>query len=166
MSNAVKVGTAVQSAETGRSMNSGASGRGAAGNRPARPTRPNQWAHSAVDLNNGRVITTALGGPPTAEARAEALSRLGPPTGIFPYDPPFCRLSPRVPYQASPGAWLSGIGIDQFSRESAYPDPDGHQYGTITFLPRRAGYPSPVTSELCTSPFRRSMRDWTPLLSC
>lgn len=144
MSNAIKVGTAVQSAETGRSMNSGASGRGAAGNRPARPKRPNQWAHSAVDLNTGRVITTALGGPPTEEARAEALSRLGPPTGIFPYDPPFCRLTPRVPYQAPPGAaWLSGIGIDQFSPESDYPDPDGHQYGTIEFVPPQGWVPQP-----------------------
>ena len=144
MSNAIKVGTAVQLAETGRSMNSGASGRRAAGDRPARPTRPNQWAHSAVDLNTGRVITTALGGPPTAEARAEALSRLGPPIGIFPYDPPFCRLSPRVPYQASPGAFLSGVGIDWFSPESDYTAPDGHKYGTITFLPPRGWVPGLV----------------------
>lgn len=141
MSNAVKGRHCGAVGETGRSMNSGASGRAAAGDRPARPTRPNEWAHSAVDLNTGRVITTALEGPPTAEARAEALSRLGPPIGIFPYDPPFCRLSPRVPYQASPGAFLSGVGIDWFSPESDYTAPDGHKYGTITFLPPRPWVP-------------------------
>jgi hypothetical protein len=34
---------------------------------PRPPARIDQWIHSAVDLGAGRVTTTVLAGPPTAQ---------------------------------------------------------------------------------------------------
>jgi hypothetical protein len=121
----------------------GVSGPAAAGNHQLWPERPNHWAHSAVNLDTGRVITAALEEPPTAEARAEALSRLGLPSDISPLTERLLySLSVRTPYQATPLAWLRGLGIDRF-----YPEldtPTGQGYGQLQFLPPPGWAPSPT----------------------
>jgi hypothetical protein len=129
--------------ETGNAMNSGASRPAAAGNLPAWPERPNQWAHSAVNLDTGRVITTVLQGPPTAEARAEALSRLGLASDVSPLrERRLQSLSVRTPYQASPLAWLHGEGIDLFLPDIDTPTGPGD--GQLLFRPPTGWTPTPA----------------------
>jgi hypothetical protein len=64
------------------------------------------WVHHVGDLDSGEVLTTPLDRPPTPMSRAERLSMLGPPWDWTIFDGPSYRLTPRVPYQASPEAFL------------------------------------------------------------
>ena len=116
-----------------RPLSSGGGEPATARARLARPDEVTRWAHSAVDLNGGRVITTELAGPPTAEFRAGALARLGRPIDAsLPVRPPFFRLSVRAPYQASPEAWMTGVGVDVW--RTVAPSPQAFPEGVIEFL--------------------------------
>jgi hypothetical protein len=61
---------------------------------------PQGWVHHAADAATGKLLTTQLDRPATPRLRAERLSQLGHQIPVFP--PPTHRLTPRVPYQASP----------------------------------------------------------------
>jgi hypothetical protein len=64
------------------------------------------WAHHVGDLDGGTVVTTLLARPPAPLARAERMSALGHPIDHTIFGGPAYRLSARVPYQASPEAFL------------------------------------------------------------
>ena len=65
-----------------------------------------RFVHHVADAASGRIFTTMLDRAPMPLSRAERLSRLG-----HVFDPsifgPSYRLTPRVPYQASPLNWLT-----------------------------------------------------------
>lgn len=64
------------------------------------------WAHHVGDLDSGRVVTTPLDRPPGPLSRAERMSAIGRPFDHTIFGGPAYRLSARVPYQASPEAFL------------------------------------------------------------
>jgi hypothetical protein len=75
---------------------------------PHPATRPpvESHVHDAVDLATGTVVSTPDGAPPTQADRLARLGRLGFPGDLGVFGSPSHRLSPQVPYQASPGGWL------------------------------------------------------------
>jgi len=69
------------------------------------------FVHHVADAASGRIVTTVLDRPPTPLSRAERLSRLGHPFDPSTFGPSY-RLTPRVPYQASPLNWLTTYDAD------------------------------------------------------
>ncbi len=65
--------------------------------------------HDAVDLATGSVVTTDGGKGLTPEDRLGRLGHLGFPGPISVFGSPTHRLTPRVPYQASPEGWLDAF---------------------------------------------------------
>jgi hypothetical protein len=61
---------------------------------------PRGWVHHVADAATGKLLTMQLDQPVTSQSRAERLSQLGHQIPVFPL--PTHRLTPRVPYQASP----------------------------------------------------------------
>lgn len=68
--------------------------------------------HDAVDLATGRVVSTPDGGAPAPEDRLARLRHLGFPSDISVFGSPSHRLSPQVPYQASPEGSLDAYQGD------------------------------------------------------
>jgi hypothetical protein len=66
-----------------------------------------QWMHHVVDLDDGRVLSTALDRPITPLSRGERLLNLGHWNGPPIFDFGSRTLSPRSPYQPSPLSWLT-----------------------------------------------------------
>jgi hypothetical protein len=62
--------------------------------------------HDAVDLSTGSVLSTPAGETLTAEDRLTRLHHVGFPGELSVFGSPSHRLSPQVPYQASPEGWL------------------------------------------------------------
>lgn len=62
--------------------------------------------HDVVDLATGRVFSTPDGVVPAPGDRLARLGHLGFPSDISVFGSPSHRLSPQVPYQASPEGWL------------------------------------------------------------
>jgi hypothetical protein len=65
------------------------------------------WVHHVADLNSGKILTFPLNRPVTPLSRAERMSRLGPLFDTSIFGGPSYKLSPKMPYQPSPEAWLS-----------------------------------------------------------
>jgi len=77
-------------------------------NRPDASTRPpiESHVHDAVDLATGQVVSTPYDDVPTPQERLARLRHLGFPGDLGVFGSPSHRLSPKVPYQASPEGWL------------------------------------------------------------
>jgi hypothetical protein len=67
-----------------------------------------------ADLNNGEVHTAVLDAPPTSTSRIDGLSRLGSVGGTTIFNGPSFVLTTRIPYMASPEAWVVAR-IDYFN---------------------------------------------------
>lgn len=65
--------------------------------------------HDAVDLATGRLFSTPYGRVPAPEARLARLRPLGFRSDLSVFGSPSHRLSPQVPYQASPEGWLDAF---------------------------------------------------------
>lgn len=91
-----------------------ASGRASARGRYAPLAQPRRWVHHAADLESGQVLTTELDGPMTPAARIERLARLGYVFDTSIFGRPSYRLTPKVPYQAMPEAWLLAYALDYY----------------------------------------------------
>jgi hypothetical protein len=65
--------------------------------------------HDVVDLGTGRVVSTVTDADPVPADRLARLGHLGFPGDIGVFGSPSHRLSPRVPYQASPEGWLDAF---------------------------------------------------------
>ncbi len=65
--------------------------------------------HDTVDLATGKVVSTPGGVPPAAEDRLARLRHLGFHGDFGVFGSPSHRLSPQVPYQASPEGWLDAF---------------------------------------------------------
>jgi hypothetical protein len=74
-----------------------------------------KWTHHAADLATGRLVTTKLNRPPTPFSRAQRLSRIGHPFGPTIFGEPSYRLTPRVPFIASPLAFLIAATCDAYA---------------------------------------------------
>jgi hypothetical protein len=76
------------------------------------------WAHHVADLSTGELSSTVLERPLTPRSRAERLSPLSDFSGPRPFGGPSYQLSPRMPYQSSPQAYViagSLNGYDAYS---------------------------------------------------
>ncbi|HEY7245006.1 MAG TPA: hypothetical protein VH678_14120 [Xanthobacteraceae bacterium] len=90
---------------------------------------PQGWVHHVADAATGKLLTTQLDRPATPASRAERLSQLGYHIPVFPQ--PTHRLTPRVPYQASP----RGSVDFQFSNVSSWADdPTGRADWLLQFI--------------------------------
>ena len=67
-----------------------------------------------ADLNSGEVHTAVLDAPPTSTSRIDGLSRLGSVGGTTIFNGPSFVLTTRIPYMASPEAWVV-VRIDYFN---------------------------------------------------
>ena len=76
---------------------------------PAARPPVDSHVHDAVDLATGRVVSTPGGAGPAPEDRLAQLRGLGFPGDLGVFGSPSHRLSPRVPYQASPEGWLDSF---------------------------------------------------------
>jgi hypothetical protein len=93
------------------------------------------FVHHVADAASGRIVTTALERPPAPLSRAERLSRLGHRFDPSIFGGPTYRLTPRVPYQASPLNWLT-----IYDANIARPDGEDHVFWS---LPRDFNPPDP-----------------------
>ncbi|MFL6104823.1 MAG: hypothetical protein ACJ74K_16215 [Actinomycetes bacterium] len=82
--------------------------------RPRSRSEPGRWTHHVADLNSGEVHTNVLDRPPTSKSRLEGLSRLGSIGDTTIFGGPVYTLTTRVPYLASPEAWVVAY-VDYFS---------------------------------------------------
>jgi hypothetical protein len=73
---------------------------------PAARPPAESHVHDAVDLATDRVVSTPAEGGPAPADRLERLRHLGFPGDLSVFGSPSHRLTPRVPYQASPEGWL------------------------------------------------------------
>lgn len=71
-----------------------------------------QRFHDVIDLHRGEVETRPVARTLGAATRAKRLTRLGYHVDASIFAAPIYRLSPRVPYQASPEAWVDAFGGD------------------------------------------------------
>ena len=67
---------------------------------------PQGWVHHVADAATGKLLTTQLDRPIAPLSRAERLSRLGHQFNPVIFGRPTHRLTPRLPYQASPQGFL------------------------------------------------------------
>ena len=89
--------------------------------RRSTPANAEHHLHDAVDLASGRIETTVAATLPTPAERVKRLSHLGFEADPSVFDSPIYRLTPQMPYQPSPEAWLdafdgtysAGPGVDQ-----------------------------------------------------
>jgi hypothetical protein len=93
--------------------------------------------HHVGDLSAGEIVSTDLDRPVTPPARARRLQRAGLQLTPPRFGGPSFRLTPRVPYQASPEAYLVAFNATiylPFSDTIIWEVPSDHDYSPLLGL--------------------------------